>query len=83
MTSTLRCHACRYRKPISGSHGALSAADVREEPELAGKKRWRKVLYEQQPYPDNYVDDSFLSELKVEGEQTATTCRDDEGFMFV
>jgi hypothetical protein len=24
---------------------------------------WEKVLWKQQPYPDNYVDDTFLKEL--------------------
>ncbi|XP_065068472.1 phosphatidylinositol N-acetylglucosaminyltransferase subunit C-like isoform X2 [Rhopilema esculentum] len=28
------------------------------------KKPWRKILYEQQDYPDNYVDKSFLEEMK-------------------
>ena len=30
---------------------------------MAGKK-WHKVLYEKYDVPDNYVDDSFLTEMK-------------------
>lgn len=26
--------------------------------------RWKKVLYERQPFPDNYVDRRFLEELR-------------------
>ncbi|EFA00579.1 phosphatidylinositol N-acetylglucosaminyltransferase subunit C [Tribolium castaneum] len=29
------------------------------------KKPWRKILYENQPYPDNYTDDSFLRDLRT------------------
>ncbi|OPL33180.1 hypothetical protein AM593_10407, partial [Mytilus galloprovincialis] len=28
------------------------------------QKRWRKILYEDQSVPDNYVDSSFLDELQ-------------------
>ena len=31
------------------------------------KKSWRKILYERQDYPDNYVDASFLEEMKKNG----------------
>ena len=33
-------------------------------------KQWRKVLYEQQRFPDNYVDRSFLEAMKTNGEIT-------------
>ncbi|KXJ29611.1 Phosphatidylinositol N-acetylglucosaminyltransferase subunit C [Exaiptasia diaphana] len=31
---------------------------------MTERKPWRKVLYEVQDYPDNYVDHSFLEKLK-------------------
>ena len=31
------------------------------------KKRWQKVLYMDQGVPDNYVDKSFLDEMKKNG----------------
>lgn len=27
------------------------------------KKPWQKILYERQPYPDDYVDETFLDSL--------------------
>ena len=40
-----------------------------ETPKMAAKTKtgcrpWRKILYEDQNVPDNYVDESFLLELK-------------------
>lgn len=29
------------------------------------KRPWRKILYEEQDYPDNYVDASFLDKLEM------------------
>lgn len=34
------------------------------EPGLPPAVPWKKVLYEQQPFPDNYVDRHFLEELR-------------------
>lgn len=31
------------------------------------KKPWKKILYKEQDYPDNYVDKSFLDELRKNG----------------
>lgn len=31
---------------------------------MAGGPKWRKILYENQGVPDNYVDKSFLEELQ-------------------
>ena len=31
---------------------------------MAAVPKWRKILYEDQGVPDNYVDASFLDELK-------------------
>lgn len=28
---------------------------------------WQKILWKQQPFPDNYVPDSFLSSLRKNG----------------
>ena len=37
---------------------------------LMNKKPWRKILYEEQDYPDNYVDKAqFLNGLKKNCEQ--------------
>ena len=28
------------------------------------QRKWRKILYEDQGFPDNYTDESFLEEMK-------------------
>ena len=33
--------------------------------------RWQKILYERQPFPDNYTDHTFLIGLKRNGAQLA------------
>lgn len=34
---------------------------------------WQKLLWKAQPYPDNHVDASFLSELRTNGTCAART----------
>ena len=43
---------------------ATSSSAVRSE---GGQGGWRKVLYGQQPFPDNHIDGSFLDELQRNG----------------
>ena len=38
-----------------------------DDMDRAGKRKktkWNKILYEEQNVPDNYVDDTFLEEMK-------------------
>jgi hypothetical protein len=40
---------------------------LKVEPEPAQeKKRWEKILYEQQDFDDNYIDETFLSMVQTE-----------------
>jgi phosphatidylinositol N-acetylglucosaminyltransferase subunit C len=36
-------------------------------------KQWRKILYEKQPYPDNYVDEKFLHDLDMIPQSSSPT----------
>lgn len=45
------------------------------------KKPWRKVLYEDQGFPDNYVDKSFLDEMKKNCEYNVLRIISDEDIL--
>ena len=38
------------------------------------QKPWRKILYEDQGYPDDYVDKSFLEELRKNCKLCSNVC---------
>jgi hypothetical protein len=48
-----------------------SAAHLTTIPCMSSK--WRRVLWQKQPYPDNYVPDEFLSALLTNCEQIIVT----------
>jgi len=52
VTTCPHCHAVHVCKPESDEAEAACA-----------RVPWRRILYAKQPYPDNYVDSSFLSTL--------------------
>ena len=73
----------RYRKTISLDHDDdVPLVNGHDGSEATTRLPWRKVLYEQQQYPDNYVDESFLSDLKVEGLSTTYCLSDTTPFDF-
>eukprot|EP01116_Phalansterium_solitarium_P003369 TRINITY_DN14188_c0_g1_i2.p1 TRINITY_DN14188_c0_g1~~TRINITY_DN14188_c0_g1_i2.p1 ORF type:complete len:455 (-),score=83.66 TRINITY_DN14188_c0_g1_i2:76-1440(-) len=51
------CSACSHRRGSSKPEKATGSS----------KQRWRKILWEKQPFDDNYVDDSFLNALIQNG----------------
>lgn len=33
--------------------------------DMQQKKRWQRILYERQAFPDDYIDKSFMSKVKA------------------
>ncbi|KAG8436675.1 hypothetical protein GDO86_007678 [Hymenochirus boettgeri] len=53
------------QSPNSGHYSSLSWGTGRPTPgPMDPPPEWKKVLYERQPFPDNYVDSRFLEELR-------------------
>lgn len=44
-----------------------SSEDLKEKGQQALPQEWRKVLYDKQGVPDNFVPESFLKDLKKNG----------------
>jgi hypothetical protein len=45
-----------------------------------GRRRWRKILYEPQPFADNYCDEKFLEALRTNGAHRSFKNGDRVGF---
>lgn len=52
--------SCTEATPV----GRVSDGTMAQRTARAG---WKKILYEQQEYPDNFVADSFLNGLRKNG----------------
>ncbi|XP_048376372.2 phosphatidylinositol N-acetylglucosaminyltransferase subunit C isoform X3 [Stegostoma tigrinum] len=52
-------------EPVEAAASGRRASDNRTRSRSRPRPgRWKKVLYERQPFPDNFVDSSFLEELR-------------------
>uniref|UniRef100_A0A383WEY0 Phosphatidylinositol N-acetylglucosaminyltransferase subunit C n=1 Tax=Tetradesmus obliquus TaxID=3088 RepID=A0A383WEY0_TETOB len=55
----------RFRAASAAVSTAATAVEQEQQPNTGALPPWEKVLWRKQPYPDNYVDDSFLQHMVV------------------
>lgn len=55
----------------NGHHLVIQQNGTAKRPSSEQPIQWRKVLYDRQGVPDNYVPPTFLKDLKKNGKETA------------
>lgn len=55
----------RRHAPAAGAGPPAAEAGAGSPPGRPQQQRWRKVLYERQPFDDSYTGEGFLEELVV------------------
>lgn len=74
MPTTVDSHSTHGLEPMEREAIASSSGSEDSLHALDRHRQWRKVLWEDQSLPDNFVDDSFLASLVTNGANSTTYC---------